>query len=110
MAKKTIVQLVDDLDGTPLERGEGATVHFSLEGTDYEIDLSNANVEKLHNTLADFVKAARVISRRGGTRRRSAGSAQDNAAIRAWAKSEGIAVSERGRIGAETIAAYNAAH
>ncbi|MDM4764316.1 Lsr2 family protein [Galbitalea sp. SE-J8] len=114
MAQKTIIQLVDDLDGTSLEPGTGATVRFSLEGTEYEIDLSNENVESLHRALADFVKAGRVISRsrgRGaGTSRRSSGSGIDSTAVRVWAKDNGITVSERGRISADVIEKYNAAH
>ncbi len=38
MAKKHITQLIDDLDGTVID--DGTTVHFSLEGRAYEIDLS----------------------------------------------------------------------
>ncbi len=34
----------------------------------------------------------------------------DNAAIRAWAKSAGLQVSERGRTGADVIRQYEAAH
>jgi hypothetical protein len=35
---------------------------------------------------------------------------QDRAAIRAWARDQGIAVSERGRISSDIIAKYQAAH
>jgi hypothetical protein len=112
VAQKTIVQLVDDLDGTSLESGEGATVRFSLEGTDYEIDLSNKNVEKLHRAFADFVKAARVVSRSRSTRgsRRSSSGNSETTAIRQWAKGKGLAVSERGRISTDIINAYNSEH
>jgi hypothetical protein len=113
MAQKTIIQLVDDLDGTPLETGEGTTIRFAVEGTEYEIDLSDANADKLNDALADFVKAARVVSRpraSRGSERKSSGSTMDSTAVRQWAKDTGLAVSERGRISADVMAAYNAAH
>ena len=43
MARKIIHQLVDDLDDTVLEPGEGETVLFALDGKSYEIDLSADN-------------------------------------------------------------------
>ena len=43
MARRIVHQLVDDLDGTILEIGEGETVLFSLDGVAYEIDLTDSN-------------------------------------------------------------------
>jgi hypothetical protein len=115
VAQKTIVQLVDDLDGTQIADGEGSTVHFGLQGTEYEIDLSDSNFQKLQDALDEFVKSARIVSRSRGTgaartSRRSSGSGTDTTAIRQWAKDTGLAVSERGRISAEISEAYNKAH
>src|SRR3954468_744139 len=53
----TIVQLVDDLDGTTTK--DIATTTFGLDGVTYEIDLTPSNAAKLRNRLADFVNAAR---------------------------------------------------
>ena len=47
MAQKTLVQLVDDLDGKPITNGRGETVSFGLDGKDYDIDLSAKNAAKL---------------------------------------------------------------
>lgn len=52
MAQKTLIQLVDDLEGTALTDGSGKTVTFALEGVSYEIDLSQAHVEELAGALA----------------------------------------------------------
>jgi len=41
MARRIVHQLVDDIDGSVLEVGEGETVHFSLNGASYEIDLNS---------------------------------------------------------------------
>lgn len=116
MARRIVHQLVDDLDGTLLEVGEGETVLFSLDGTAYEIDLTDANAAALRDAFAPYVSAARSISR--GASSASAPSAQrkrrrsgqtDYTAIRAWAKANGFAVSERGRVPANVLEAYDAA-
>lgn len=116
MAQKVIVELVDDLDGTA---GEGvSTVRFGLAGVDYEIDLTETNANQLRAELADYVAAARrtVPVGRGIASRRSAGSTRPAAdrektkAIREWARGNGWAVAERGRIPENVIAAYEDAH
>lgn len=49
------VVFVDDIDGSPASK----TVLFSVQGKDYEIDLSAENHERLISLLAPFVDAAR---------------------------------------------------
>jgi hypothetical protein len=115
MARRIVHQLVDDLDGTVLEVGEGETVLFSLDGVAYEIDLTDDNAAALRTALAPYLTAARSISSSrpsssgGSTRRRRTGQ-QDYSAVRAWAKSNGYQVSERGRVPASVLEAYEAAH
>ena len=55
MAKKTVVTVVDDLDGS--ESAE--TVTFAYGGTTYEIDLGPANRDALNAALSPFISAAR---------------------------------------------------
>ncbi|MDR2321603.1 MAG: Lsr2 family protein, partial [Microbacterium sp.] len=57
MARKIVHQLVDDIDGSVLEVGEGETVHFSLDGSAYEIDLTSAHAADLRAALAPFVSS-----------------------------------------------------
>jgi hypothetical protein len=116
MARKIIHQLIDDLDGTLIDVGSGDTVLFSLDGVAYEIDLSEANAAALREALAPYVSAGRSISSSrasasaaSGPKRRRPGQ-QDFSAVRAWAKENGFAVSERGRVPAAVIDAYEAAH
>src|SRR4029453_5854328 len=98
MAQRTIVQLTDDLDGKPIPDGKGETIRFSLDRTDYEIDLAERNAKALRSDLAKYVAAARRASggvRGGGGRGRSragTGTARDYdpKAVRAWAESQGI--------------------
>ncbi len=106
MARRIIHQLVDDLDGTQLEDGQGETVRFGLDGKAYEIDLSAENAAALQEALAPFVKAGRRQGGSGAPRRRGAG--RDLDAIRTWARENGYEVADRGRISADVEKAYNA--
>ena len=109
MAQKTVVLLEDDLDGGTADE----TVTFALHGVQYEMDLSTANAAGLRQVLAPYVGAGRRIGGRTVTRRRvgGGGPARTNreqlAAIRAWARSRGLEVSDRGRIAAHILEAYN---
>ncbi|UQA93917.1 histone-like nucleoid-structuring protein Lsr2 [Streptomyces halobius] len=110
MAQKVQVLLVDDLDG-----GEAhETVTFALDGKSYEIDLSDANAEKLRESLAEFVKSGRKTGGRSGGRGKgrtaSAAGSQDTAKIRAWAKENGYSVNDRGRVPADIREAYEKAN
>ncbi|WP_460772286.1 histone-like nucleoid-structuring protein Lsr2 [Microbacterium sp. GXF7504] len=115
MAKKVTVQLVDDLDGTPIPEGEGGTVVFSIDRKSYEIDLSDANQDKLRDALAPYIDAGRVVSAAAAAPRARAASkpasnGHDLTAVREWARKNGHTVSDRGRIPASILEAYDAAN
>lgn len=115
MARRIVHQLVDDIDGSVLEVGEGETVTFSLDGVAYEIDLTDAHAGELRDALAPFIAAARSVSSRtaaaaSAPRKRRRAGQQDYSAIREWAKANGYSVSERGRVPAAVLEAYEAAH
>jgi hypothetical protein len=119
MARKIVHQLVDDIDGTVLEPGEGQTVLFSLDGIAYEIDLTDANAASLREAFTAYVSAGRRVSGSRSTRRSSGGGVQDGrrrtgqrdyAPIRTWAKQNGYEISDRGRVPATVLDAYDAAH
>ncbi|MEN3266744.1 Lsr2 family protein [Pseudonocardia sp.] len=107
MASVTQVRLVDDLDGGEADE----SVVFSLNGKNFEIDLSAKRAAELRDILAPYVGAAR---RAGGSTmvRRQRGIAassarrEDTSAIREWAAAHGHQVSARGRISAAVIQAY----
>ena len=105
MAQKVIVELEDDLDGGPAVE----TVRFGVDSAEYEIDLSKKNAAAFRRKLAPFIEHARKAGR--GHRRpgRTAASRDRSGGIRAWAKGQGIAVSERGRIPASVVEQYEAA-
>ena len=107
MAQNTRVIVTDDLDGS-----EGArTVSFSIEAGSYEIDLTDANVDKLYQALDPFLSKARKVSGRGNrTAKSSTATKSDLSAVREWASKNGHSVSSRGRVPQRVLDAYNEAH
>src|SRR3954463_6253433 len=94
MAQKVQVILVDDIDGGEAEE----SVAFSLDGVNYEIDLSEGNAASLRDALAPWVGHARRIggrsTRRGGgsAPRARSGAKADLGDVRAWARENGFQV------------------
>jgi Lsr2 len=113
VAQKMVVEVLDDIDGSPADR----TVTFGFDGRDYEIDLSSKHADQLAKALEPFVAGARKVS--SSRRRTSSASApkskskskQDLADVRAWAKTQpDLKVSDRGRIPQAVFQAYEQAH
>ena len=106
MAQRVTAELEDDLDGGPADE----TLRFGLDGTEYEIDLRNTNASKFRRQIAPYIDHAREAGR--GQRRRpvrTPSSRERSGDIRAWAKGQGIPVSERGRFPASVVQQYEAA-
>ncbi|MCK2245214.1 MULTISPECIES: Lsr2 family protein [unclassified Crossiella] len=118
MAQRTVVQLIDDLDGNTSD--DISRIEFSLDGVVYEIDLNDANATQLRENLARFVDAARRTGgriKRGTAQspslRRAGGdgrSKDQTRAIRDWARTNGHQLADRGRIPASIVEAFEAAH
>jgi hypothetical protein len=112
MVTVTRTVLVDDLDGS---QDDVHTVRFSLDGTDFEIDLTADNEARLRDKLDRFVENATPVraprGRTGGRVSRPPASDPDQTrAIRAWAAANGYVVSTRGRIPKSVQDAFAAAH
>ena len=117
MARKVQVILSDDLDD---DVSADETVTFSLDGTTYEIDLSEKNAAEMRDVFGKYVNAARKVSARtprasGAGRSRATGGGgrmdrEQAGAIRDWARKNGHDVSDRGRIPGSVVEAYEAAH
>ena len=115
MAEITLLR--DDLTG---DTEDVETREFSLDGTDYEIDLNENNYADLREALAPFVEKARRASRGGYQPKRRTATAdrrqgsttghmdvEQKRAMRRWAQQH-FTVGDRGRIPQEIIDAYNA--
>ena len=102
--------LLCDLDDGNVDAQE--TLQFSVGNTSYEVDVCAKHAQQIRDDLQPFVEHARKASSVNGTRRRSrtASSRQQTSDIRLWAKGQGIHVNERGRIPADVVKEYEAAH
>ena len=113
MAKKTITQLIDDIDGSTAEE----TIQFGIDGANYEIDLNAKNAGKLRDALATYIGHATPLRRTratASTSSRSSGGTsparadrEQTQAVREWGRANGYEVSDRGRIPAALLEAYN---
>lgn len=107
MAQKVQTLFIDDIDGGEAD----GTIRFALDGTEYEIDLSAKHSDEMRGALKDYIAHARKVG--GSSRRATHGgrkpSAIDTVAARAWARENGLAIKERGRIPAEVVAQYRQA-
>lgn len=112
MAKKTTVEIIDDISGESLSDGAGRTVTFAFDGAQYEIDLTHGRADELREALEPWISAARRVSSatRSASPRRSGSSraSSDVQAIREWAEANGYKVATRGRIPADVLEAYEA--
>jgi hypothetical protein len=99
MARRTIVQLSSDLDGSEADQ----KVTFGLDRGEYEIDLTDEQAAELRAVFAPFVAAAR---RSRSSRQAATGTKEDSATVREWARRNGIEVNARGRVAAAVLEAY----
>lgn len=106
--KNVIIQISDDLDGTP----DAKTRTFGFGGDQFEIDLSDKNYEVLESFLAPYISAGTKTSSARAQRAASPAktSREEMRKIRAWAKSTGMEVNDRGRVPQSIQDAYHAAH
>ncbi|MFF7245710.1 Lsr2 family protein [Embleya sp. NPDC008237] len=111
MAQRVVTLYTDDVTG---ETGEDIATHtFALDGVTYEIDLGEDTYQQLLDKLAPYFGAARktgTAARRGRKGARTTGQGPDPVKVREWARSQGIDVNARGRVPADLIERYQAAH
>lgn len=121
MAQRTQVILTCDVHDGDAEAVE--TVEFTVDGQTYQCELCEAHLAEFHESMEIWSSHSRQVGRaRGGQsgagsrgrRRRSSSSSgsggPSTADVREWARSNGIPVSSRGRVPAELVARYEAAH
>lgn len=108
MARKIHVQLIDDISGEDAQE----TLRFSLDCTDYEIDLAEENAAGLRAALAPFTAHGRRVRSTSGNRsaRTLPSSREETQKIREWATAMGYSPNSRGRISQDIKKAYDDAH
>lgn len=107
MAQLTQILLVDDLDGSQA----ASTVHFGFDDVSYEIDLSQEHADQFTAAIRPYMEAARRVSRaRHPAPAGARAGRHDQSQVRAWARQQGLRVSDRGRIPADVLAQYESAH
>ena len=114
MAQRVQVLLVCDLHDDDTAGTE--TIGFAVDGSTYEIDVCDRHAAEIRDRFAPYVGAGRRATGRsastagGGRRARRSRGGGEAAKIREWARSQGLAVPERGRIPADLAEKYAAAH
>jgi len=98
MAK--VVSITCDLTQAP----DAETHLLKLDDRVLQIDLCQAEFDKLVKVLNKYFSAGTV------TVKASNGGASELDAIRTWANANGHTVAPKGRIAADVVEAYNAAH
>ena len=116
MARKEIIQYIDDLDGTTLHEDDVKVVRFGYQGRNYYLDLSAANAEKFDEMIRPYIDKAHAdvsapaTRARRGSNRNSTKQRERNRIIRQWAKDRGMTVADRGALPKAIIDEYEAAH
>ena len=115
MARKVVVELVDDIDGTTFGQ-DGESIHYAVDGVEYVIDLKDEHAKELRETFEYYIEHS---TRVGGRKHRSDRKADpttgkqrrdETKKIRAWAIEQGYELSSRGRIPAEIEQAFRDTH
>jgi hypothetical protein len=86
MAQRERVELISDLDGGRADE----TVRFALDGTEYEIDLSGEQAERMRGELSAYTKAASRRRKVPAQRKRRRGA--EPPGLREYAASRGSEV------------------
>ena len=103
MSRKTIVTVTSDLSGEP----DARPVTVSWQGSTYEIDLTDSEVDALAAMMAPYVTSGRRITGSAGKSVRAVGPARTGTTaarrrelevVRKWASERGLKVPPRGRI------------
>jgi len=111
VAQKVVREFIDDIDGSPAER----TFTFAVDGVVYEIDLSSDNIAEFKSAIGGFIESARKVKTAAGSSQRQRGASTTDLRqrrerlneVREWARNNGYSVSDRGRVSAEVLAAFD---
>jgi len=117
MAQVSQVVLTCDVHEGDAEAAD--TVTFTVEGKSYECELCEPHLAEFHEAMevwsshsrpARAARASQGASSRAPRRRTGTNGAPSASVVREWARSQGLEVSSRGRVPAELLVAFEAAH
>ncbi len=89
------------------------TLVFVVDGICYEIDLNAGHAAELRSIMTPYMEAGRRVAGSAAARRRKSNdkvSGPVAAQVRRWARQQGIAVNQRGKIHADLFLRYQEAH
>ncbi|MFY0407920.1 histone-like nucleoid-structuring protein Lsr2 [Solicola sp. PLA-1-18] len=109
MAQNTVIHYTSDLSGNPIDT-DTPTIQFGLDGTTYEIDLTDDEALTLRDALAEYTANGRRGTKATTRKTSPAKNSTNTADIRTWAEANGHDVPARGRIPKNVHDAYDAAH
>ncbi len=121
MARITQVVVTCDLEDGDVSASDSLT--FAYAGKTYTLDLCRKHLDEVKSALEGYANAGHSAGRAGRGRRRAAPAGRSSRAarpaaaprgesqaeIREWARAQGYAVGDRGRIPGEVRAAYESA-
>jgi len=121
VARITQVVVTCDLEDGDVNASD--SLSFTYAGKTYTLDLCRKHLDEVKGELERFATAGHSAGRGGRSRRRAtitgrtsrsprptaAPRGESQAAIREWARAQGYAVGDRGRIPGEVRAAYESA-
>jgi hypothetical protein len=125
MAKTVRVFLTCDLHKETDQTEGMASIAFGYDGKLLELDVCREHFDEFNESISPWATAARPYGRFGGPQdegeskgrgrrvgagTRSPSNREQLAAIRDWARSNGIDVSERGRIPSSVVEAFEKAN
>lgn len=113
MATQTIITRTDSLDERISSEVEDVVFFDPRTGQKLEIQLGAANRKHFENHLArldKYIAAAEVVAEPVVSKPKAAAKNSETTKIREWAKANGFQIGDRGRIKAEIMQAYKAAH
>ncbi|GAA3706312.1 histone-like nucleoid-structuring protein Lsr2 [Gordonia hankookensis] len=126
MAKVERVEFIDDLDGKPIDADDLNRVEFEVklpgrQPVRYGMDLRTASVARFERDMGKYIAKADKMPRNGRATRPVRSSVdttpspapaapEQKRTIREWAIDNGYEISDRGRVPARIVEAYEAAH
>ena len=99
MARETIINLIDDIDGSKAD----VTIKYSFDGANYEVDLTDDHAEDFREHMQEWLDRSRRIGVAHNSQR---GANTETAKIREWARGQGMEVPNRGRLSEDIMKAY----